>query len=268
MFNEKLRPISPAAAAAAGAQIVSSTSRFSQEMLAARQESQIWTTYALNPFLRADDIKVEVRDGKATLSGNVAENVTRELAMQIALGVVGIRAVDNNITVDPNYITPAQLVERSFGEIVEDATISSTVKSKILWSRHSDGLSANVTCNRGNVTLSGSAVGLETKHFAGSLATNTHGVRSVDNQLMIVPAKLASVRTDATDIADAWITTKVKAIFLFSSNVKGSDIAVTTNAGIVKLTGKMDSSADHALAIDLARDVRGVQGVDSNSLTM
>ena len=42
----------------------------------------------------------------------------------------------------------------------------------------------------------------------------------------------------------------------------------TTNAGIVKLTGKMDSGAERELAIELARNVRGVKSVDSSSLTM
>ena len=69
-------------------------------------------------------------------------------------------------------------------------------------------------------------------------------------------------------MADGWITTKVKSTFMYSTNVNGSDIAVSTNAGIVKLTGKMDSGAERALAIELARNVRGVKSVDSSSLTM
>jgi len=36
----------------------------------------------------------------------------------------------------------------------------------------------------------------------------------------------------------------------------------------VTLTGKMDSGAERALAIELARNVKGVKSVDSSSLTM
>ena len=266
--NQNVLPISAAVAAAASANAAAGAARTSQEVIAARQETQISTIFALSPFLRANDLKVSVRDGKATLTGHAAESLTRELALRVALGVEGINAVDNNIQVDANYTPAAQSAERGFGEIIEDAIISATVKAKIQWSRHAEGLTANVTSTRGSVVLSGSAAGLEAKHFAGNLATNTYGVRSVNNQLMIVPAKLAIVRTEASDIADAWITTKVKSTFMLSSNVKGSNIAVTTEAGIVKLTGRMDSSADHALVINLVSDVRGVQGVDSSSLTM
>jgi len=52
----------------------------SQEVTEARQETQIWTTYALSPYLRANDIKVVVHDGSATLTGKVDEDVNKELA--------------------------------------------------------------------------------------------------------------------------------------------------------------------------------------------
>ena len=61
---------------------------------------------------------------------------------------------------------------------------------------------------------------------------------------------------------------KVKSTYMYSNNVNGSDIAVTTSAGIVKLTGKMDSGAERALAIELARNVKGVKSVDSSALTI
>jgi osmotically-inducible protein OsmY len=68
-----------------------------QDVANARKESQIWTSYALSPYLRAHDISVSVEDGKATLTGNVAEDVNKELATQIALSVKDIKEVDNQI---------------------------------------------------------------------------------------------------------------------------------------------------------------------------
>jgi hyperosmotically inducible periplasmic protein len=238
----------------------------SQEVVEARQETQIWTTYALSPYLRANDLKVSVHDGKATLSGNVAEDVNKDLAKQIALGVDGIKSVDNKIEVMPNY-KAATKAERGYGEKIDDATISSTVKSKLMWSRYADGLSADVDTSRGKVRLSGTAESTEAKEAAGRLAMNTRGVRSVENQLSVA-AKSGATKGGGTDIADGWITTKVKSTFMYSSNVDGGDIEVTTNAGIVTLTGKVDSGAERALAIELARNVRGVKSVESKALTM
>jgi hyperosmotically inducible protein len=46
-----------------------SVAAVAQQVADARQETQIWTTYALSPHLRANDLAVSVHDGKATLTG-------------------------------------------------------------------------------------------------------------------------------------------------------------------------------------------------------
>ena len=166
-------------------------------MIEARQESQIWTTYALSPYLRANDLKVSVHEGKATLTGNVAESVNKDLAKQIALGVDGIKSVDNKIEVVPNYKAPAQSADRSYGEVVDDASITSAVKSKLLWSRYAEGLTAEVDTTRGKVKLTGSANSTEAKEAAGKLAMNTHGVHAVDNLLVVDTGKRGAPRLTA-----------------------------------------------------------------------
>jgi len=244
----------------------------SQEVTEARQETQIWTTYALSPYLRANDLGVSVHDGKATLTGKVEESVNKELAEQIALGVKGIKDVDNQIVIQGDYSPPARSADRSFGEVVDDATITSQVKSKLLWSKNTEGLSTNVTTKRGKVSLVGTADSAAAKDLAGRLAMNTPGVVSVDNQL-VVKGPNPSVAKAATqeagkDMSDGWITTKVKSTFMYSTNVDGSDISVNTDKGIVTLSGKVDSGAERALAIELTQNVRGVKSVNSKSLTV
>lgn len=271
MFNQNqtLRPIPAAAAAVAGANDASMNSSIAQEVTDVRQETQIWTTFALSPYLRNNDIMVSVRAGRVILSGTVADAVSKDLAKQIALGVKGIEAVDNRIDVHANYQPPAQSAERAFSEMVEDAAITSKVRSKILWSSYADRLTVNVDTRSGCVILSGTAENAEAKEFAGKLATNTQGVNAVDNQLEIQAAKrMTVVSSDSTDFADTLITTKVKWTFLHSSNVDSSDISVSTHDGIVKLTGQTNGGHRRALAIELAANVRGVKSVDATSLTM
>ena len=65
-----------------------------QEITNARQESQIWTSYALNPYLRGNDLKVTVQKGKAVLTGKVDEKVNKELANAIALGRAVLAALE------------------------------------------------------------------------------------------------------------------------------------------------------------------------------
>jgi len=268
MFMQKRNlAIATAIAAAIAGTSAFANAKPSQEVIEARQESQIWTTYALSPYLRANDLKVSVHDGKATLTGNVADGVNKDLAKQIALGVDGIKSVDNKIEVQSNYMAPKESTERGYGEKIDDATITSTVKSKLLWSRYADGLTADVDTRRGKVNLTGTAESADAKTFAGRLAQNTRGVHSVNNQL-VVEAPKPTAKTAAKEYSDGWITTKVKSTFMYSSNVNGSDIDVSTNAGVVTLTGKVDSGAERALAIELARNVQGVKSVESKALSL
>lgn len=241
----------------------------------ARQETQIWTTYALSPYLRANDLQVSVHDGKATLSGVVEEDVNKDLARQIALGVDGVKTVDNQIVVKADYTAPAPDAKRGYGEVVDDATISTAVKSRLAWSKHADELDATVHTQRGAVTLAGTATTREASDQALRLAKGTRGVLSVENNLVI--RKAASATAHANDsvmdnvgqnISDGWITTKVKSSFMYSNNVSGSNISVSTAQGIVTLSGKVDSGAERALAIELTKNIRGVKSVLAGALTL
>lgn len=247
----------------------------SQDLTEARQETQIWTTYVLNSYLRASDLIVSVDNGTATLTGTVEENVNKELARQIALGVNGITKVDNQIKVEPDYVTPARdSEERTFGEVVDDATITTTVKSKLLWSKNTEGLDMDVDTKKGSVSLVGSAESGAARELAGRMARNTRGVVSVDNQLVVKESEAADKaakkveKSDvATTVADGWITTKVKSTLMYSSNVESHDISVKTEAGIVILNGTVSSGAERDLAIELAQNIRGVNSVNATALT-
>jgi len=239
--------------------------RLNQDITSARQETQIWTTYTLSPYLRPFDLKVTVIENCATLSGTVGEEANKDLAQQIALAVPGIKSVDNRIEVVAQFVPPASPSNRAFGELVDDTTVTSAVRSKLAWSRYADGLRASVTSSKGMVRITGHVTTAEGKNAASNLALSTHGVRSVTNELDIQPGVATSI---GGDLADGWITTKVRSTFLYSSYVAGRDIDVTTERGVVSLSGKLASETERALAIELAGNVRGVKGVDSSALTM
>ena len=240
-----------------------------QDIINARQESQIWTTFALSPHLRANDLKVNVSEGKAVLTGTVDEEINKELAKQIALGVSGIKEVDNKIVVQSDYNPKASY---GYGETIEDVTITATVKSRLIWSKYSY-MSTTVETKRGHVYLNGSVGSKEAKDLASSLAANTRGVIAVKNLLTVsdkpdTTVNIKGAANDASkDIADAWVSTKIKSNFLYSTNVSGSDIEVDTKAGAVTLKGRVSSSAERALAIEIAQNVRGVKSVDAKGLT-
>lgn len=245
----------------------------SQELTDVRQETQIWTSYALNPYLRAHDLSVSVGSGKATLTGHVAEDVNKALANEIALGVKGIDRVDNQIVVDADYMPTRPGAERSFGDTVDDASITAAVKAKLMWSKNADAISTHVVTRYGRVVLRGTAQSGEARDFAGRLASDTRGVVSVDNQLQIKPAPATVMQSSktaideaGTELTDSWITTRVKSTLLYSSNVSGSAIDVSTDKGVVSLSGQVSSGSERALAVELAQNVRGVRRVESAAL--
>ena len=194
MYTQSRKLILAASIAMALGTMSGMASAESQSYTDVRQETQIWTTYALNPHLRANDLKVSVRNSKATLTGNVAEEVNKDLAKDIALGVSGIDSVDNQIVVKPDYVPPKAGPGRSYGVMVDDATTTAAVKSKLLWSKQTDGMATRVTARSGKVTLTGNSDSQADKDLAGRLAMSTTGVLSVDNQLVVDALKPAPVR--------------------------------------------------------------------------
>lgn len=240
----------------------------------ARLEGQLWASYALNRHLNPFDLEVDVKDGKATLKGEVEESVQRDLAEEIAAGISGIDDVDNRIeVVSDRQVSDQRSEGRSFGNRISDATTTATVKSKLLWNRNTEGLSIEVSTADGVVTLEGEADSDASKQLAERLAENTDGVKKVDNRITVAAqagtggAMARDSDRDAGDtVSDAWITSKVKSTLLFSSAVSGTDISVETRDGVVTLEGEVGNDAEKALAVELTRDIRGVKDVDDSEL--
>ena len=63
------------------------------------------------------------------------------------------------------------------------------------------------------------------------------------------------------EISDAWITTKVQSKYYLDTDVKGLQIDVTTNGGVVTLTGKVANAAERQKALALAKSTDGVKQV-------
>ncbi len=81
-----------------------------------------------------------------------------------------------------------------------------------------------------------------------------------------VGAYAADTSTDTTGqyLDDAGITTKVKAAFAEDKWVKGRDISVRTDRGVVDLTGTVNSKAESNRATELATKVESVRAVHNN----
>ncbi len=81
-----------------------------------------------------------------------------------------------------------------------------------------------------------------------------------------VCAYATDTTTDTTGqyLDDAAITTKVKASFADDKWVKGRDISVRTDHGVVDLTGTVNSKDESDRATELATKVKSVRAVHNN----
>ena len=73
------------------------------------------------------------------------------------------------------------------GTYVDDRTITTAVKAKLIEDRTTGGLSINVDTLNGTVALSGFAKSQAEKDQAGRIAAATKGVREVRNTLVVRP---------------------------------------------------------------------------------
>ncbi|MGV8919007.1 MAG: BON domain-containing protein [Pseudomonas sp.] len=241
------------------------------QLTEARQEGSIWTAFALNRHLSPFNIDVHVENGTARISGKVENQVDRELAEQIALDTKGIEQVDNRLEVDPNVAaepgTKANMAQR-----FDDATLTATVKSKLLWNSVTEALNIQVDSKNGVVTLKGRAQSADAKELAGSLASNTDGVTEVNNLISLGVADSSAPKVQPGDsgtgevISDLWITSKVKSSLIYSRNLDGLNIKVDTQNGMVTLNGVVANYNEKQLAVEITRNIRGVRGVDADAL--
>ena len=95
-------------------------------------------------------------------------------------------------------------------------------------------------------------------------------VHSAHVNLELLKGELRHVQTTLDEarenISDSWITSKVKASFFYSRNLDAMNISVNTDDGLVSLRGSVLSSAEKRLAVEIARNIRGVRGVDADAL--
>ncbi|MFV0928275.1 BON domain-containing protein [Pseudomonas palmensis] len=249
---------------------VTSASAAEPGLQQARQEGALQTALALNRLLNPFKIEVAIQGQTARLQGEVENEVERELAAQVALATAGIEQVDNQLQVNPELVDET-LQRRAYAQRLEDATLGAVIRARLLWSSQTQGLPIEVDSRAGVVTLRGRVTSAEAKQMAGSVAASTDGVYLVNNLISLGVSDPAQAREQAAAAAaevqsDAWINDKVQTSFLYSRNLDGPNIKVATQEGVVRLSGEVMSNEQKTIAQEIARQIRGVRGVDADML--
>jgi osmotically-inducible protein OsmY len=142
----------------------------------------------------------------------------------------------------------------------------------LLWSRVTHEAPIEVESREGVVTLRGKVASPEAKELAGVLARSTEGVYLVNNLVSMDTAAMAKARETPVDApkgpqpGDSWIIDKIQASYRFSRNLDGLNIKVTSQDGLVRLSGEVVSAEQKSIASEVARQIIGVRGVDADLL--
>ena len=200
------------------------------------------TDLMMNENLMADKIDVNVVDGIVTLSGTVDDLLARDRAGSVAKTVRGVRAVVNELTVEPAD--------------KRDATLKNDVTWALLRDPVADSWEVDVQVENGVVTLEGSVGSWTEKQFAENVAKGVSGVRDIENNL---DWSVTAERPDAD------IQAEIQRALEYSVWIDEALIDVDLDDGHVTLSGAVGSSAEKSRAITKAW-VAGVTSVNHEDL--
>ncbi|MBA4136377.1 MAG: transporter [Opitutus sp.] len=195
------------------------------------------------------NVKVKANDGIVTLSGHVQDKDDRRLAEATVENLPGVLSVKNDITVTPTYPETS------------DAWMAFKIRSRLLVKGNVSATDTKVEVKDGVVTLSGTAENLAQKELTGAYAKDIAHVKSVKNNLVV---QASTKPTMGEKIDDASITGQVKFALVSHQATSALNTKVTTNDGIVSVSGVASSDAEKSLVTKLAGDVRGAKSVSNN----
>lgn len=143
---------------------------------------------------------------------------------------------------------------RSTGAQLDDQNIELRAASNLAGT-FGDRAHINITSFNGKVLITGEVPTEADKQQALQIVSQVQGVRSVVNELAVMPVTSLSQRS-----SDALITTKVKAAMIDRSDVFGNLFKVVTERNTVYLMGRV-TQAEADRATEIARGISGVQRV-------
>ena len=141
-----------------------------------------------------------------------------------------------------------------------DPGVTTAVKAKLAADDTVKAYKIDVDTKDGVVTLSGTVDTAEAKTRAVEVARTTKGVSSVQDQLAVAPAAVATSGA-AEPLTDAAITATVKTALLADPLSAGLKIDVDTKSAVVTMSGTVATPAEKTRAEEVAKNVPGVNSV-------
>jgi hyperosmotically inducible protein len=163
---------------------------------------------------------------------------------------------------------------------IRDAWMTTQIHAKFFVDDLVKARRIDVDTTGGVVTLTGEVSSAAERQRAVARAKEVEGVTRVADRLRVAPESAGTSGragdkagaegprrgANAIDrlgdtIDDTWVTTKVQSKFYLDPDVKGLQINVSTNGGVVTLTGEAGTEASRKKALSIAKATDGVTQV-------
>jgi len=209
-------------------------------------------------WLNGEFVKSAVKNGIVTLNGVVGSAAEKSRAASRASVMGATQVRDDDLKVDPFVRTPAQKARADLPpmkpeEIRESIELGFLNDPRIMAFK----LEIDVR-EGGSVALSGLVDNQKARLAAGRVAEDTFGVREVKNFLKVA---------GENSIDDKVIQQRAEAALARNADlVDGSNIEVSAEKGVLKLTGSVTFPFQADLAEDVVLALKGAIGVENKLL--
>jgi hyperosmotically inducible protein len=246
-------------------QVVPSSRKEAVKVADAELQKNVATVLSRDAALSDSSVKVaSVHDGVVLLSGTAKTLSAHRRALADARAVPGVKRVSTEIQ-SPDRLGDEEIASRgpitdkdgSLKSAAYDAWITTDAKTRLLATADVPALDINVDTNGGVVTLFGAVPSESAKRLAEAEVKKVDGVKSVDNQLQIVPATVAK----AVEQSDDNINKAIEQTIENRQELSDAKIDVEVSNGVARLTGSVASQSDRLIALATVRSVPGVRSV-------
>lgn len=192
------------------------------------------------PSVNSDHIGVAVTGGVVTLSGRVDSYPERYRAEQAALGVRGVTAVAEEITVQGTPESSDTSIAREANHALAQAIDVPTGSVQVL-------------VKNSVLTLNGSIPWQFQRLAAARAVRYIKGVHGIHNNVSVIPT-----------VSPQGIKDAISGALMRDALLEGHNITVSTDGGHVTLTGKVHTFAERRQAESTAWSAPGVSKVSCN----
>lgn len=150
------------------------------------------------------------------------------------------------------------------GDGRSDAMINLEVKLALIADGRTSGFATDVDTRDGMVTLSGKVDTEQARAAADEVAKKVDGVKTVNNQLQVVP----EAKRKEVDATDEKITDAIEKAMDTDPALTDVGLSANSNNGVITLDGTVETREQLLKAAEAIRKVPGVRSVDTKPVTV